>query len=153
MTAADYDAVLELNEESVTSLAPLDFAGVDWHHHNAAAAVVWETDGAVVAFSFAFAPGSTYQSVNYRWFAERYDDFLYLDRIAVSSRMRRQGIASGMYDALEAQAARHGRMVCEVYIEPPNEESLAFHESRGYLPLGSLRQPTGGESVMLEKRL
>ncbi len=153
MTPADDDRVLELNEESVKALSPLDLAGVDWHRRNAAAAVVWEFDGELVAFSFAFAPGSPYQSINYRWHADFFADFLYLDRIAVSSRRRRHGIGSALYNALEGEAAVHGRMVCEVYCDPANEESLAFHERRGYRPVGWLQQTTGGEAVMLEKPL
>jgi uncharacterized protein len=153
MTAADLERVLELNEESVKALSPLDADGVDWHRRNTAAAVVWDAGDEIEAFAFAFGPGSTYQSVNYRWHAERFADFLYLDRIAVSPRLRRQGIASALYDAIEAQAASHGRMVCEVYCDPPNEESLAFHERRGYREIGFLTQPNGHQSVMLEKRL
>jgi predicted GNAT superfamily acetyltransferase len=153
MAAADVERVLQLNEESVKALSPLDAVGVDWHRRNSAAAVVWDDGGEVEAFAFAFGPGSAYESVNYRWHAERFDDFLYLDRIAVSSRLRRQGIASALYDDIEARAASHGRMVCEVYCEPPNEESLAFHQRRGYREVGNLTQPNGHESVMLEKPL
>ena len=44
-------------------------------------------------------------------------------------------------------------MVCEVNSEPPNVESLAFHEARGYREVGHLRQADGHEVVMLEKPL
>lgn len=153
MTAADVERVLQLNEESVKALSPLDADGFDWHRRNAAAAVVWDTGQALEAFAFAFAPESTYESINYRWHAERFADFLYLDRIAVSSRLRRQGIGSALYDAIEAQAAPHGRMVCEVNCDPPNEESLIFHERRGYREVGHLTQTDGHRAVMLEKPL
>ncbi len=154
MAPTDCDQVLELNEESVESLSPLDAAGVDWHRRNAATALVWDADGeGVTAFAFAFAPGSSYQSINYRWHADRFGDFLYLDRIAVSSKARRHGIASALYDAAEAEARTHGRMVCEVYSDPPNPASLAFHQRRGYLPVGWLQQNNGHQTVMLEKPL
>jgi uncharacterized protein len=153
MGAADLEQVLELNEESVKALSPLDLTGVEKHQQLAAVSVVWDTDGQVLAFAFAFAPGSTYESINYRWHGERFADFLYLDRIAVSSRARRSGIASKIYDYIEALATEHGRMVCEVNSDPPNEESLAFHGKRGYRPIGRLRQIDGHESVMLEKPL
>lgn len=153
MAAADVERVLELNEESVQQLSKLDTQGVDWHRQNAAAAVVWDDGASVEAFAFAFAPGSAYESVNYRWHAERFPDFLYLDRIAVSSAVRRQGIASALYDAVETIAEGHGRMVCEVYCDPPDEESLAFHERRGYREVGHLRQAGGHRCVMLEKAL
>jgi predicted GNAT superfamily acetyltransferase len=153
MGAADLERVLELNEESVNALSPLDLGGVQRHQQLADVSVVWDIGGDAVGFAFAFAPGSTYESVNYRWHGERFADFLYLDRIAVSSRARRTGIGSKIYDYIEALAAEHGRMVCEVNSDPPNEESLAFHERRGYRPVGTLRQPDGHETVMLEKPL
>ena len=46
-------------------------------------------------------PGALYDSVNYRWFCENFDDFLYLDRIMVSDHARRRGIATLVYDAME----------------------------------------------------
>lgn len=153
MAAADVARVLELNEESVKALSPLDASGVEQHRRDAAVAVVWETDEGVLAFAFAYAPGSPYDSINYRWHSQRFRDFLYLDRIAVSFGARRSGIGSALYDAIETEAASHSRMVCEVNSDPPNEESLRFHDQRGYRPVGRLRQPDGHETVMLAKPL
>jgi uncharacterized protein len=153
MEEADAERVLELNEESVKALSLLDLPGVKQHRRDATLAVVWDAGDEVVAFAFAFAPGSAYASINYRWHSDRFPDFLYLDRIAVSSGARRRGIGSRLYDHIEALAAEHGRMVCEVNCDPPNEESLAFHEHRGYRPVGYLRQADGHETVMLEKPL
>lgn len=153
MVDDDTAAVLALNEESVEALSPLDEAGLAKHRRDAAYAVVSETDRHVVAFAFAFAPGSSYESINYQWHAQRFAEFLYLDRIAVSSAWRRRGLGTALYDVLEGSAAAYGRMVCEVNCDPPNEESLAFHDRRGYRKVGRLRQLDGHETVMLEKPL
>lgn len=149
----DVQAVLALNEESVWALSPLDETGFARHVATAAHAVVCEVDGKVAAFAFAYAPGTSYDSVNYRWFAERFQDFLYLDRIAVGASYRRNGIAALMYDEIEQAATAHERMVCEVNSQPPNEASLAFHAARGYRELGHLVQADGHETAMLEKLL
>lgn len=153
MADGDDEAVLALNEESVKALSPLDAADLAKHRASAEHAVVSEIDGHLVAFAFAFAPGAAYDSINYQWFAERFGDFLYLDRIAVGSAWRRRRLATKLYDFLEASATAHGRMVCEVNCDPPNEESLAFHDRRGYRMVGRLRQLDGHETVMLEKPL
>lgn len=153
LVESDYHAVLGLNEESVKALSPLAAANLEVHRRDAAHAVVCEVDSQVVGFALAYAPESTYESVNYRWHHKRFADFLYLDRIAISSAWRRRGIATAMYDELETYAAAHGRMVCEVNSEPPNPESLAFHTHRGYRPIGRLKQPDGHETVMMEKPL
>ncbi len=149
----DTDAVLRLNEESVWALSPLDGDGIARHRVEASHLVVCELDEVVAAFAIAYAPQAAYDSVNYAWHAQRFDDFLYLDRIAVSKNFRRRGIASAVYNHLEAAAVPRGRMVCEVNISPPNEESLAFHDARGYRQIGFLLHPDGHETVMMEKPL
>jgi predicted GNAT superfamily acetyltransferase len=153
MCDADGDAVVRLNDESVSMLAPMDADRLRALRTIAAHALVYESDGEVAGFALAFAPGTTYDSINYSWHSERFEDFLYLDRIAVSMEFRRRGIASLLYDEMESQAARHGRMVCEVNHEPPNEPSLAFHRARGYREIGHLTQLDGHVTVMLEKPL
>jgi uncharacterized protein len=153
MVDADAESVLTLNEESVKALSPMSLADLARHRRRAAHALVAEVDNQVVGFAFAYAPGSPYESLNYRWYSQRFGDFLYLDRIAVDANRRRQGIGAALYDDLEAHATQHGRMVCEVNCDPPNEESLAFHARRGYRTIGRLRQEDGHETVLLEKVL
>lgn len=149
----DAAAVLALNEECVHALSPMDEDAFGRHRAQAARFLAADLDGAVAAFAVAYPPGAAYGSVNYGWHSKRFTDFLYLDRIAVGSAYRRRGIASRLYDALEADAVAHGRMVCEVNSDPPNHESLAFHAARGYRELGSLVQPDGKVVVLLEKEL
>ena len=153
LSAGDIEAVLDLNAGSVAATSPLDDATLTSYLAMADSALVCVVDDLVAAFAIAYAPGSAYPSVNYRWHASRFDDFLYLDRIVVGAGFRRRGIATAMYDALESVATGHGRMVCEVNCEPPNIESLAFHRNRGYLEIGELTQADGHRVVMLEKSL
>lgn len=101
MTDADVESVLRLNEESVWALSPLDADGLCNHRAAAGWALVCEDDGQVAAFAIAYAPGASYASVNYAWYTARFDDFVYLDRIAVDPRFRRRGIATGLYDTVE----------------------------------------------------
>ena len=53
-------------------------------------------------------------------------------RPLVDKRLRRGGIGTAVYDALETLARPHGRMCLEVNLLPPNPESLSFHIGRGY---------------------
>lgn len=153
LTDADTHAVLALNEESVASLAPMDARKLQVFRNLTTLTRVCVLDSEVAAFAIAYPPGTSYDSVNYRWHADRFDDFLYLDRIAVGRKWRRRGIASALYDEMEGVAAAHGRMVCEIYSDPPNETSIAFHVARGYREVGHLRQANGYECVMMEKPL
>jgi predicted GNAT superfamily acetyltransferase len=153
MTDDDAASVLRLNADSVWALSPLDAEGLLEHRARASFALVCELGGEVSAFAIAYPPGSSYGSVNYAWHSARFDDFVYLDRIAVDPGFRRRGIGGAIYDTVEAAAKAHGRLVCEVNSNPPNLGSLAFHESRGYREIGRLTHPDGHETVMLEKPL
>lgn len=150
---ADVPAVLAINEASVWATSPMDEDTLERARHEAAHILVAVVDGEVAGFAIAYAPGAAYGSINYRWHADRFADFLYLDRIVVSTAFRRRGIATALYDEMEHHAKERGRMVCEVNSEPPNVESLAFHATRGYRELGHLTQRDGHQTVMLEKPL
>ncbi len=148
----DADAVLAINEAVVHKLAPMDHPEYLWFLEVATCAWAAEVDGEVAGFVLVLEPGHAYDSRNYRWFSERYDDFLYLDRVAIHHDHRRQGVGGVIYDGVEALAAAQGRPVLlEVNVEPPNHASLAFHQSRGYLPVDTLDHP-GGKRVQLLER-
>jgi len=153
MQEADWSAVLRLNEESVELVSPLDELALGWFVEQAFRATAVEADGEVVAFAFALIAGCDYGSPNYRWFAERYEQFLYLDRIIVDRSWRRRGVATMTYDAMESVASAFGRQLCEVDLEPPNVQSLAFHAARGYEQVGELTVPSGKTRSMLAKEL
>ena len=97
----------------------------------------------------ALRPGLDYWSLNYRWFADRGDDFLYLDRIVVANRARGIGIGRAMYDDVDRFAARAAwrRIALEVNLLPPNPGSLAFHERLGFRRVG-VREDEGGEKAV-----
>ncbi|MGJ5175112.1 GNAT family N-acetyltransferase [Bradyrhizobium oligotrophicum] len=82
---------------------------------------------------------ATYGSPNHRWFCDRYDRFVYVDRIVVAPAARGQGCARRLYERLirEAAAAGHDRITCEVNQDPPNPESDAFHAALGFAPLAT----------------
>lgn len=149
----DFEPTLALNEQSVHQLSPMFRDDLDAYLGMLTVALVCQAEDQVAGFALAFEPQTSYGSINYRWHSERFDDFLYLDRIAVNADFRRRGIASRLYDEMERLAAPRGRMVCEVNSDPPNVESLAFHDRRGYQQVGHLTQTDGHQTVMLEKPL
>jgi len=142
LTADDAEAVLAINEASVHHLAPMDGDEYRWFLDVALAAWAAEVDGRVAGFVLLLEPGLAYESRNYAWFSARFDAFVYLDRVAVDASLRRAGVGTAIYDAVEARAAELDRPVLlEVNVAPANEPSLAFHGARGYEPLGELEHP------------
>jgi len=106
MTDADAGSVLRLNADSVWALSPLDAVGLQQQRTDAALTLVCELEGQVAAFAIAYTPGAPYASVNYAWHAARFENFVYLDRIAVDPAFRRRGIAGAIYDVVEKTRER-----------------------------------------------
>jgi len=136
---ADHAAVLDLNQRNVVALAPMDEERLHEIERQADRFDVIEVDGEFGGFVVTFGPASTYDSPNYRWFAERHDrDFYYLDRIALAESHRRRGLGSFVYDEIEAVARPYGRLALEINLVPRNDVSLTFHDRRGYVEVGRL---------------
>lgn len=151
LVAGDVDDVLALNEEVVHKLAPMGPEDFRWYLDTIELAWAAEVDGAFAGFVLVLGPGHDYDSDNYRWFSERWDDFWYLDRVAVAATARRAGVGTAIYDALQARAAADGRPVLlEVNVEPPNHASLAFHRGRGFVEVGQLAHDDGAKVVSLQ---
>lgn len=110
-------------------------------------------DGVLVALLVTFAPGAGYESANYRWLEERYDDFRYVDRIVVARSHARRGLGARLYEEMAdaARAAGAARLLCEVNVEPPNPQSISFHTSTGWSPIGDLTHAPGKVVRFFEK--
>lgn len=136
---ADFAAVLALNAESEHFLSPMDAPRLARLHRQAAYHRVVEIGGEVGAFLLAFREGADYDSPNFRWFAARYDAFLYIDRIVVGQSHRGKGIGIGLYEDLFAFATQAGvaTMTCEFDIDPSNETSRRFHARFGFREAGT----------------
>jgi uncharacterized protein len=150
--AAHFPEILALNAESVRFLSPLDADRLAALYAQASVRTVACSGTEVVAFLLAFAPGADYDSPNYRWFDARYDDFLYVDRVVVSSRVQRAGLGRLLYDGLfrQARASGRARVTCEFDVDPPNPASEAFHRSFGFREVGRQRVAGGSKLVSLQ---
>lgn len=95
--------------------------------------------GEADALLLCFDQDAAYDSPNFLWFRERFDRFVYVDRIVVSPEARGRGLARTLYEHLfeRARAAGQQRIVCEVNADPPNPASDAFHASLGFGEIGS----------------
>jgi uncharacterized protein len=131
--------ILALNEGSVHFLSPLSAQRLEHLHQQAAYHKLVLEGERVAAFLLAFAPGSSYDSINYQWFEARLTRFLYIDRVVVSPDFRGRGLASRLYQDLFEYARQRGmsQVVCEFDIDPPNPASEAFHRRFGFSQLGT----------------
>ena len=149
---ADFDAILALNEASVSLLSPLSQRRLAGLHAQAALHRVAEREGEVIGFLLALREGADYDSPNYLWFAARYPQFLYVDRVVVADAARGQGVGALLYrDMLEFAAASGARLVtCEFDIDPPNPLSEQFHARFGFREAGRQWVADGRKQVSLQ---
>ena len=146
----DLAEILALNESEVPHVGRVDIERMHWFAENATYFRVARVDQQLGAFLIGLRPGTSYQSVNYRWFCDRYDDFAYVDRIAVAAAGRRLGLASNLYDDFAAaMPASVTVMTCEVNLLPPNEGSMIFHTRLGFREVGTLSSDDGSKKVAL----
>ena len=150
-TAADFPAILVLNEDFVAVLSPLDGARLAQLHAQAARHRVIERGGRIVAFLLAFRERAGYSGANYRWFAQRYARFLYVDRIVVAAGAQAQGAGGRLYRDVGALASSDAVpwITCEFDIDPPNPVSARFHARQGFREVGQ-RQLEGGKLVSMQ---
>lgn len=147
---SDLPDVLRLNEAAVPAVNSVDLEQMQWFAGNAAYFRVAENDGRFAGFLVGMRPGTAYASPNYRWFCKRYDDFGYIDRVAVAADAQRLGVATALYRDFEASLPPGvGVLTCEVNINPPNESSMRFHEGFGFRTVGTQTLDDGRKEVAL----
>jgi predicted GNAT superfamily acetyltransferase len=153
VAAADFPALLALNEESVHFLSPLDAPRLASLHSHAAYHRLIEIDGQVAGFLLAFRERAPYDSPNFLWFAARHSSFLYIDRVVVSSAQQGLGIGRRLYEDLFAFARETAApcITCEFDVEPPNPQSQRFHERFGFREVGSQRVGPSQKRVSLQR--
>lgn len=106
----------------------------------------------LVGFCVVLAPGVDYASVNYRWFSERYDEFAYLDRVAVDESRRSGGVGAALYAEVERRLTTTW-FTLEVNLRPRNDGSLRFHARQGFCEVGQLETDYGCLVSLQAKRL
>ena len=151
---ADLDRVLEINETNVPEVGPLDLDRLRFLVGESPIALAVLVEEQVAGFCLVLAPGSDYESVNYRWFMERDDRALYLDRVAFDAAFRGRGLGSALYDDVDRRIRGDhpgaSALTLEVNVDPPNEPSLRFHRKLGFVEVG--RQMSKGIEVSLMSR-
>jgi predicted GNAT superfamily acetyltransferase len=148
VTVNDFAEVLKLNEAAAPNVNSVDLAKLAWFSQAAAYFRVAESGGKVAGFLIAIAAGADYPSQYFDWFCQRYTNFIYIDRIVIAEWARRQGVGFALYRDVEQYAFESAyTVVSDVYSDPPNEVSLAFHAKYGFVDVGRQTVENGARVV------
>lgn len=151
-TPDDYEQIEALNNAAIPAVNEVTLASLQ---HFATIAemfsVVTLSDG-IVGFIICLRPGRIYSSDNYAWVSARLKDFLYIDRVAFAPKAQGKGLGKQLYETVFARARELGcSVVCEVNMQPRNDQSLAFHAKLGFAEIGEGSEP-GGHTVAYLQR-
>lgn len=149
---SDFDKIISLNEESVQYTAPMDIELLESLYAQAEVYYAVEVDGELEGFAIGLSKGKIYDSINYNWFSEKYDNFIYIDRIVVSNKMQGKGIGEILYNQIFEYAKTKGilRITAEINIEPPNIVSLKFHQKFNFEEVGKHFSKDGKKLLSLQ---
>ena len=154
----ELDSVLALNNAAGPTILPFDQSRLRHFFESAGYFRVAERDGTLAGFMIGVGSEDGHDSSNFRWFAERYERFFYIDRIVVASRRRGGGVGRAFYaDAQSYAELRYPLLACEVFLDTANDPSLPdpallFHGSFGFREVGQQMMPeTGLRAAMLMK--
>ena len=151
----ELDLVLALNNAAGAGILPMDAAKLRFFWEHADYFRVAEKDGLLAGFLVAVSQDAAHDSPNFRWFAERYSRFLYIDRIVVASTRRGSGVGRVFYADVQSYAElRVPQLAAEVFLESTSHPALLFHGSFGFREVGQHVMPgTGVRAAMLVKEL
>ena len=152
MHADDVEELLALNESNLPHVSSISRADMDHFQRQACYFRIAEAGGKIAGFLLAFDPGADYGSLNFLWFKERYNAFVYIDRIIIAPYARKKGIASSLYNDLERLACQQEILLltCEYNLNPSNEESRLFHLRYGFKEAGTQKTEGGKKTVSLQ---
>jgi predicted GNAT superfamily acetyltransferase len=148
----DLARLVELNNAAVPAVNHLTLDEMAWFLQVAHLVLVAEVpkDGTVAAFLVGLdGPECSYGSLNYEYFCDRYDRFLYVDRVVVDPVAWGRGLGQGFYRAFVASAAGHTHLCAEVNTVPRNERSLDFHQRFGFKAIGERSDGGTGKTVRM----
>lgn len=151
MVHADLDTVWAINQANVPAVGTETRASIEEIFEMCDIALV-AADDDVRGFCMVLPPGTAYGSPNYLYFCDRYDDFAYLDRVAITASHQRRGIGPLLYREVERRTAAEW-FTLEVNLKPMNEGSLRFHAREGFAEVDQLEPRPGKIVSLMVKRL
>ena len=133
VTDSDLDFVLSLNQKSLSAVSHSNLEKMKHFLNISSYFKIIQIDDIPVGFIIGLLPKKDYTSENYVWINERYNSFVYVDRIIIDKNYRNKGLGFYVYDHLAKYfRSKVKNILCEVNIKPYNEQSMNFHKKYGF---------------------
>lgn len=150
----DLDQLLGMNNAAGAAILPIDGARMRHLFRQAAYFRVAQIDDHLAGFLIGLDANADYDSTNFRFFADRYPAFTYIDRIVIAAAYRGVGLGRVFYADVQSYAEiRSPWLTCEVMLEPRNDAVVLFHGADGFHEIGQHSMPGGQHVSLLAKEL
>ena len=151
-TKSDLDFVLSLNQDSLPAVSHLDLSKINHFLQISSYFKIFKIDDKPVGFLIGLKPRKDYKSENYIWINQRYDSFIYVDRIIIDINYRNRGLGFYFYNHLiKSMGGKVESIFCEVNIKPYNKQSIKFHKKYGFEEIGKQDTKKGKKRVVYMK--
>ena len=146
----DLSIIKVINDEAVPAVNAIAEKEFIWFHKNSIYFKKVILDETLAGFLLVLPMNIPYKSLNYNWFSERYNNFAYIDRIAVKKEFKNSGIGTLLYTDLEKSLPKEIKMIaCEYNIKPLNMISENFHQKMAYKKVGTQLTENNTKKVSL----
>ena len=98
----DILVMLEINEQGLPGTGKVDIEQLSKLREISEFTIGAYENGKMIGFVICLLPKQDYASLNYAWFNERYDDFIYVDRIAVEQSRRNHQVGTKLYSQVRS---------------------------------------------------
>ena len=152
LTQNDVESIWLINEQGLPGTGQVSEQEISHLLNRCTLALGVFRDEELLGFVLCLSPGTAYSSPNYAWFNEKYDDFIYVDRIAVLIDQRNEGIGSNLYEEVISYSQENSiPIVAEVNLNPPNPGSMRFHNRFGFEEVGILQHKEKSVTMLLRQ--
>ncbi|MEM1092882.1 MAG: GNAT family N-acetyltransferase [Pseudomonadota bacterium] len=142
--------VQQTNNDATPAVNHLEIERLEQLYGYSALLRIAELDGTPAGFLLAMTADSDYDSVNYRWFQQQYEQFVYIDRVVIAPGFRRKGVGRVLYADIQSFTEQNAPLLtCEVNLKPSNPGSVLFHSTYGFHEVGQQDTEGGDKRVSL----
>ncbi len=152
LTPEDIPRMVDINEQGLPGTGKVTESEMADLLDLSELALGYDEHNVLNGFVLCLLPKTSYGSLNYAWFNQRYEEFLYVDRIAVAENVRSHGIGTHLYNKVIDHAEQLDVPVtAEVSLLPPNPGSMRFHNRHGFEKVGVFEQAKKAVTMLIRR--
>ena len=149
----DIPVIWSINQEGLPGTGEVSHDEISSLLGFASYSVGYFLDEELLGFVICMPPGTEYGSLNYAWFNQHFESFVYVDRVAVSQKHRNKSIGTQLYNHVVEFASQDGvPIAAEVSLKPPNPGSMRFHSRFAFDEVGVLHHENKSVTMLMRHR-